>query len=428
MKAMDLDSLRGRWNDRQQQIDAQLQLDAQVLRSALARRTQLAFRRHSRWLLLGTLGSGLVLLALTLFLWAHRADSVYRFLATPLVMLALGEFAVSLRQWLALERLDFSAAVSSVQATLETLRGRRLRMTRCIMLSSVLLWLPLILVVIKGLSGFDLLDVLHPSVLFVNLLVGLLFIPLALGIARLTARRYANSPGYQRFLDDSAGYTWRRARSELETQQRFEGELASDGATKVMTQRADHVELVKRIRQPLGELSRRLNLAIALYAALMVGTGAFNAVNGGHPQFLVPALLLHLLWITHLVLAIVQRHHLARWQAESESVDALRELVSSIVRRREYFARWTLIAAPMLLLATAQVLTRTIFGTDLLAVVPRADSGLLLAAAAIASLWLHRRCNQPEATGSPAAMDWISIGTRSRCQTLIARLQALQQP
>jgi hypothetical protein len=428
MKTLDLDALRGRWNDSQQQIDAQLHLDAERLRATLARRTQTAFRRHSRWLLLGTLGSMVALLALMLFLWVHRTDSVYQFLSLPLTLLALGEVVVNVRQWLTLSRLDISAPVSTVQSTLETLRSRRLRMTRWILLSSVLLWMPLILVLFKGLTGFDLLDVLHPSVLYVNLLVGVLFIPLALAIGQLIARRYAGTPAYQRFLDDSAGYSWRRARSELDAQQRFDDQLADDGATSVLARRASHADSLLRIAQPLAALKRRLNAAIAIYAALMLGTGTFNALNGGHPQFLIPALMLHFVWLAHLVMAISQRHHLARWQAASETVDALADLVQGIACWRARLARWTLIAVPILLLAVAQVLARATAGIDLWAVLHPLTWVTWLAIAVAASAWLRRRLNQLEASSTPAAIDWISIGTRSRCQRLIDQLHPLTHP
>lgn len=427
MTTLDLDALRGRWNDSQQQIEAQLQLDARQLRATLARRTQAAFRRHSRWLLLGTLGSAIALAALMVFLWAHRADSIYRFLSLPLTLLALAELVVNVRQSLTLHRLDLCAPVATVQSTLETLRSRRLRATRWIILSSVLLWMPLILVLVKGLTGFDLLDVLHPSVLYVNLLVGVLFIPLALGIGRLIARRYLGTPGYQRFLDDSAGHTWRRAVNELNAQQRFESGLAVDGAASVMDRRASHGALLEQITRPLAALKRRLNAAIAIYTLLLLVTGTFNALNGGHPQFLIPSLLLHLVWLAHLVMAISQRHQLARWQAESETVEALVGLIQTIAHWRERLARWTLMAAPLLLLALAQVLARVALDMNLLAAIPMTIAGFLLAGAAIASGWMQRRLSQREATGAAPVMNWISFGTNSACERLLDTLRSCKQ-
>ncbi len=180
MNGLDLDALRAGWNHSQRQLDASLTLDAQTLRAALSQRTGAAFRRHRGWLLASVITTAVTFGALLTFIVLHIDDSIYLLLATPLAMLALAELIVDWRQWRALSQLDLSAPVMQVQAVLDQLRGRILRLAKWVMLTSVLLWLPLLLVLVKGLTGFDLLDHLHPSVLYVNLLIGVLFIPIAL--------------------------------------------------------------------------------------------------------------------------------------------------------------------------------------------------------------------------------------------------------
>lgn len=422
MSALNLDALRGRWKESQQQIDAQLQLDAQSLRELLARRTRGAYARHRFWLTLGTIGTGLVLLALIGFLWNHRADAIYRFLAAPLALLMLGEFIVDVRQWLSLLRLDLGLPVAQVQATLESLRGRRLRMTRWILLLSVMLWLPLILVLVKGLLGFDLLDVLHPSVLWVNLLLGLVFVPTTLLLGRAIAHRYRDRPGFQRFLDQSVGYSWSQAQQEWQAQRRFERDMDIHGAASVMAKRAAHPALLAQISGPLNSLKRRLSSAIAVYATLVLGTGLFNALHGGQPQLLIPALLLHALWLTHIVLAIAQRQLLARWHAQAESIDTLQAIVESIVQWRAFFARWTLIATPLLALALVQVLYKLVTGISLIGLLPPIVLAMALVLASLGCGLLWRRLSGKLGAFASAAINLISIGSLSAGRNLTRRL------
>lgn len=66
----------------------------------------------------------------------------------------------------------------------------------------------------------------EPARLFwlgVNLLVGLVFVPLAVGLARLLGRRFRSSPVFQRLLDDLAGRSLREAREALESVVAFAG-------------------------------------------------------------------------------------------------------------------------------------------------------------------------------------------------------------
>lgn len=76
---------------------------------------------------------------------------------------------------------------------------------------------------LKGLLGVDAYAVLGLFWLGVNLLVGLVFVPLAVGLARLLGRRFRSSPVFQRLLDDLAGRSLREAREALESVVAFAG-------------------------------------------------------------------------------------------------------------------------------------------------------------------------------------------------------------
>lgn len=418
MNGLDLDALRAGWNTSQRQLDASLTLDAQTLRATLSQRTGAAFRRHRTGLLASLVGAALTFGALLGFIALHADDAVYRFLATPLAMLALAELIVDWRQWRALSQLDLSAPVLQVQALLDQLRGRILRQAKWVVLTSVLLWLPLLLVLIKGLTGGDLLDHLHPSVIYVNLLVGVLFIPLALGVMTLVTRHFRQKPGFERLLDDVAGSSFSRARRQYAVQHAFDQSLASGGLRSALAEHTDPAQLAA-IAVPMRTLRRRLTLALIVFPALVLATGAFNLLHGGQARFLVPALLLHFTWLAHMVMAILQRTQLAQWRSESGSLADLRTTLASLIRARERAERLTLVATPMLSLALLQVLVKIFAGADLLALLtpPALIATSLLALAGTVAMARSTRslANRRIALAAQA----ISLGVRTAAQRLL---------
>ena len=88
---------------------------------------------------------------------------------------------------------------------------------------SPLLWPLLLIVGLKGLLGLDAYAVLGLPWLGMNLLFGLVFVPLAVGLARLLGRRFGSSPRFQGLLDDLAGRSLREAREALEAVEAFAG-------------------------------------------------------------------------------------------------------------------------------------------------------------------------------------------------------------
>jgi ferric-dicitrate binding protein FerR (iron transport regulator) len=114
------------------------------------------------------------------------------------------------------------------------------------------------------------------------------------------------------------------AREEFETRL-ADGSLAPDPVP---------VELPTALAAPLRALRRRLNLGIALYAALMVGTGVFNALHGGQLWPIVGGVALNLLWVSQLVGSILQRRA-AMAPVPGMSLNAWRDGLLGVVAGRE---------------------------------------------------------------------------------------------
>ena len=378
---LDLDALRGRWKESQQPVIAALTLDRTAIAKTLAGRTARAFRRHSLWLLPQILLAAATFIGLFWFSLNHWQDPIYLLAGGALTVIAAAELIVDAWQWQVLSKLDFSQPALTVQDTLARLRARRLAVTQWIMLSSVLLWLPAIAVLLKALVGVDLLRRLDSSVVLINLLVGVLFIPLAMLIWRFAVRRFVGETGMQRFRNEAVGISWTRAQAEWQRQQRSEQALD------------EGIDLLAPLPVPLASALRwlrlRLLLGCLMSAALILGIGLFNASHGGQWQFLVPGIVLNLLCVSQLVLRILQRMQIKRIDGEMSTQERRQHLQDAAVMG-DKVAKMTLIMSPLLLVLIAQVLAKAILAADLLALAGLPIGTLIGTAAATLSVGVWR--------------------------------------
>lgn len=364
MSGMDLDQLRGRWQQQSRRIDATLSLDIERVRARLQMRTQSAFQRHTRWLLLALGFGAATLLALGLFTFTNRQDVAYLLASVPLLGLVLAEFVTDFRQWRTLARLDSSQPIIEVRATLQALRTRRLRMVRWILLSCVLLWLPALAVLLKGLFGIDLLRGLHFSVILANLLLGFACIPFGILLMRWLGERLSGAPAWQRMLDDASGSSFSAAQNHFESQLGFEAQLAQSPDTRSLLEQMDASWPAPTVAL-LRSLQRRVLASVFCYATLILLLGNFNVEHGGQPQFLVPGLLLHFVALAQMIASIVDRVLLVQI-GPGQVLDVQSQLLTlrRIAHWRVKLAQITIIALPLALLAAFQVLPEVLWRVD----------------------------------------------------------------
>lgn len=223
---MDLDDLKRRWEDQDRKLDASLRLNARVLQASTLIKAETALRRLSRLLGIGLFLDLLLVLGLGSFAADHAADA--RFLI-PAVVLGSGVIALAIaavHQLLAIGRLDFGEPIVTIQRRLESLRLQRIRETQVTLLVSPLLWVPLLIVALKGLLDVDAYALLDGRWLAANVLFGLAVIPLGLWAARRYADRFRGSPVLRRLLRDLAGTNVNAAAGFLAVLTRFEQEEA----------------------------------------------------------------------------------------------------------------------------------------------------------------------------------------------------------
>jgi hypothetical protein len=205
---VNLETLQRRWTKLDQDLDERLQRHAGLLRRLYLQTVQAPLRRRS-WAIGAEVALNVAaLLLLGSFLFHHIAAPSFLLPGVGLYLFAFWQLVGSLRQLVALRTLDYSGPLVALQQRLARLRVQSL---------TQLLWPLLLIVGLKGLLGVDANAVLGLYWLGVNLLVGLVFVPLAVGLARLLGRRFRSSPVFQRLLDDLAGRSLREAREALES-------------------------------------------------------------------------------------------------------------------------------------------------------------------------------------------------------------------
>jgi hypothetical protein len=427
MTSIDLDTLRTRWSQASDRLDANLHLDVAAMRAGLAAQTRRSVRWQFPGLLFELLLDVALVLALTAFVLAHLDDALY--LASGLLLLAfpLAALILGVVQWRAMTRLDYTLPVQSLRMQLDTLRRRRVRLAQFILYGSVPLWWPAVAVGFKGLFGADLLRGLPASIFVVSFVAGAAILVFGLMLGGWIARRYGARPGYQDFLDDVAGMGWRGLRGRLEAQTRFESDLDAAGAAAALQARCAVQPLPADVMPAMVRLRRRLLLATFFYAGLILLNGTFNATHGGEIFFIVPGVLLNFAWVAQMVAAILVRIRLAQLDANMPR-DDLQRRVASVAGWSASIAQRTLVLAPVIALPLAQVLGKAILGINLATQLGLEACIMLGIASAIASLGLLRRYRQQRKKFAARGVHWLSLGAAGLARALADRLGPPNEP
>lgn len=156
---------------------------------------------------------------------ADHFDAMRFFL--PALGLHLGVIALlglTIRQLVALHRVDWGAPVVGIQKRLASLRVERVRAVRWTLLAAPLAWTPLLIVTLEGLLDLDIWRLIGGAWLAANVAFGVAV--LAGGL--LLSRRFATHPGAARLARHLAGNALADAERSLASLARFEREDSGD--------------------------------------------------------------------------------------------------------------------------------------------------------------------------------------------------------
>lgn len=221
---MEIEELKRSWEEQGRRLEGALRLNTSLLRQAAVARAAGPLRRLS-WLVAGGVLVSLGLaVCLGSFLADHLGEARFLLPAAVLHLAAIALVASGVRQWIALARIDYGLPIVEIQKRLGALAVERVRALELTLLAAPLLWLPLLIVVLKGLAGLDAYALFPASWLAANLAAGAAVIPLAVWAARRLAPRMERSPLARRLLRDLAGYNLAAAERHLAALQSFERE------------------------------------------------------------------------------------------------------------------------------------------------------------------------------------------------------------
>jgi hypothetical protein len=398
MTSFDLEILRGRWADSSRRVDATLALDDDAVRTLLATRTRRAFRHHSRWLVATSTIAAVVSIALIAFIAVHWGQWLYVLLAGLILPMAVTFAIVDTLQLQALRRLTFDHPTKQLRERLDALQARQVSVAKWQLLTSVLLWFPVLIVPLKGIFGIDIVAALAPSVIWVNLLLGVVLIPVGLLIANWMMRRWGTTPAMRRLLTDMAGGSWARARAAYET--------LESGKTMPVPP-----EVAARVRS----LRRHLLVTAWLLGLLLGAIGVFNVMHGEQSHLIVAGVALILTIVPQLVATTVHRRALLDIGTNEHQ---LRQRAEAMARVREAYARATLTALPALTLPLAMVIVELMAGIDLLDVIGYVGITLWGMSGILAGLWMTR-FNRSESPALQFAMNLVTFGALQRTTSLL---------
>lgn len=217
MESIDLKSL---WAENNRRLEAGTRLNAVLLEQNLrTAKAALHGLKREVTIELAINIAGIALLGA--FMAAHIERPQFIIPAVALDLYAIVLVVLGGRQLAAIRTVDYSGPVAGVQSQLEALRILRIRTTQWILLFAPLTWVPLAIVLMKGLGGVDL-YAFGTGWLLANVLFGFAVIPLAIYVARRFDARFAESSALRYIADTIAGRALAAAVASLDEIRRFE--------------------------------------------------------------------------------------------------------------------------------------------------------------------------------------------------------------
>lgn len=218
---LDLDEMRKQWTQHDRKLEESIRLSRQLLSSTNLNGARSALQRLAASLSLEALFWFAIVIALGSFIYEHFGMVQFALPGAALDLYAIGMLAVTIRQIVAAQQIDYGRPIAVIQKQLETLRMLRIRITQWGLLAGAVVWAPFAIVAARVLFG---LDVYSAAWLWANVLFGLSLIPLAVWLSKKFGDRVSGAPFFERVMKDIAGHNLDAARAFLERLSEFEDE------------------------------------------------------------------------------------------------------------------------------------------------------------------------------------------------------------
>lgn len=218
---MEFEEIKELWAQSNRKLEASMRLNTLLLQQWNLRKTDTSLKWLARGIAFELIVNVIGVMLLGFFAAAHWREPQFLIPAAALYIYAIGLIVAGGRQLARIDAVDYDEPVVAIQKKLEELRLARIRTTLGTLLFAPLMWVPLLIVALRGLFGIDVYAA-GSAWLAANLLFGLAVIPLAMFLARRYGPRLAASTAMRRLADAIAGNTLIEALASLDSIRRFE--------------------------------------------------------------------------------------------------------------------------------------------------------------------------------------------------------------
>ena len=219
---MELEELRHAWEAHGRMVDDTSRLNRQVLHSVITSKAERAMAPLSRLLWIELIANAAAAVWLGSFLADNVTVARYAIPAAALDVLVIALLIAGGRQLVAIGRVDYGRPVLIIQRQIESLRAERIRATMATLVVAPLAWVPMLIVMLKGLLGVDAYAILSSAWLIANVVFGLLVVAVAIWASRHYAGRVTRSWSLRWLTDNLAGRNLRTASDFLRSLAQFE--------------------------------------------------------------------------------------------------------------------------------------------------------------------------------------------------------------
>ncbi len=221
---MNFDDMKNQWSAFDKKLDNSIKLNTLLLKEVSLNKTNSFLRRLSVSIYTELILSFVVLMLLGNFIWNNLYQIKFLIPAISLDLFVIFLVHSGVRQLIAINSIDFSEPIITNQKKLEGLKVRRINETKMVFLVSPLLWVPLLIVIVRGITGLDPYAMFSASWLVGNLLFGLAVIPIVLWVSKRYSHRFQSSPLVRGIMNDIAGHSLNEAIGFLNKLSKFEEE------------------------------------------------------------------------------------------------------------------------------------------------------------------------------------------------------------
>jgi len=216
---MNLQEMKEIWEQYDARIERALTINTELFKEQKLSKARWALRRFAIFPILDLMFALAAIWLVGAFVGDHWPDLRFVLPGSTLLLAAIILLIVNIYQLNLISMIDFGASVADNQRKLELLKVSRIRTIKWVLLLAPLLGFATLVVGVKGLLDFDIVEHFSSAWLVANVAFGLAFVPFGIWTSRWLAGRFGQSTLLRSLCDNVSGRS-------LQTATRFLNELA----------------------------------------------------------------------------------------------------------------------------------------------------------------------------------------------------------